>query len=159
MQRWLAWLESTTFSQAMREQTWLYPLVEIAHILGFTVLVGAVVMFDLRVLGCSKTLAVSALARYLLWWGMSALLLIVPAGLAMFATQPGEFVGNGVFILKLGLIVVAGLNALVFHRGVYRSVARWDINTAAPGIAKSQALLSILLWVGVISCGRLLAYT
>ena len=158
MQHWLAWLENATFSQAMREQTWLYPLVEIVHILGFTVLVGAVVMFDLRVLGCAKALSVSGLARYLLLWGMAALVLIVPAGVAMFATQPGEFVGNRVFVLKLGLIVGAGANALAFHRGVYRSVQRWDVNLPAPGSAKCQALLSILLWVGVISCGRLLAY-
>lgn len=159
MQDWLVWLEGSAFSQAMREQVWLYPLVEVAHIAGFSVLVGAVTLFDLRLLGYARTLPVQALAHHLLLWALAALTLIVPAGLAMFASQPLEFAGNPVFVLKLGLIGLAGLNAGLFHLGIYRSVSRWDTETATPGIAKIQAVASILLWIGVITCGRLLAYT
>ena len=159
MQGWLVWLEGSAVSQAMREQVWLYPLVEVAHIAGFSVLVGAVALFDLRLLGCARTLPVKALAQHLLGWALVALTLIVPAGLAMFASQPLEFAGNPVFLLKLGLIGLAGLNAGLFHLGIFRSVSRWDAETATPGIARIQALVSIVLWTGVITCGRLLAYT
>lgn len=159
MPTWLAWLENAAFSQAMREQVWLYPAVEIVHIVGFSVLVGAVTLFDLRLLGCAATLPVRALARHLLLWALAALVLVVPAGAAMFAAQPGEFAGNNVFLLKLGLILIAGANAMVFHLGVYRSVEQWDIDTAAPIVARLQALVSILLWIAIITCGRLLAYT
>lgn len=155
----LDWLEGSSVSQAMRNEIWLYPIVEVVHIVGFSVLVGAVTLFDLRVLGYSRSLAVSVLARHLLPWAMAAMLLIVPAGLLMFATQPHDFAGNRVFILKLALIALAGANALWFHLGVYRSVERWNTETTAPGIARLQALLSMLLWVSVIMCGRLLAYT
>ncbi|MEG5265721.1 DUF6644 family protein [Pseudomonas sp. JDS28PS106] len=159
MPAWLAWLESAALSRAMREQVWLYPAVEIVHIVGFSVLVGAVTLFDLRLLGCAATLPVRMLARHLLLWALASLLLIVPAGAAMFAAQPAEFAGNGVFLLKLGLILVAGANAAIFHLGVYRSVEQWNIDTSTPAIARLQALLSISLWIGIISCGRLLAYT
>jgi hypothetical protein len=155
----LGWLAATPLSDAMRGSIWLYPIVEIFHIFGFVILVGAAVMFDLRVLGLSRNISVQALGRHLLRWSVSGLLLVVPAGLMMFSAHPHDFASNGVFLLKLGLIGTAGLNAALFHVGVYRSVTGWDKEVPAPGVAKMQAMLSIVLWIAVISCGRLLAYT
>lgn len=155
----LGWLAATSLSDAMRGSIWLYPIVEIFHIFGFVILVGAAVMFDLRVLGLSRNISVQALGRHLLPWSVSGLLLVVPAGLMMFSAHPHDFASNGVFLLKLGLIGTAGLNAALFHVGAYRSVTGWDKEIPAPGVAKMQALLSIILWIAVISCGRLLAYT
>jgi len=154
----LAWLGTTALSRAMRQNAWLYPIVEIVHILGFAVLVGSVVLFDLRVLGFARTLPVAALGRHLLRWALASLLLVVPAGLLLFSAHPGELAGNPAFQLKLVLIAAAGLNALAFHVFPYRSVAGWERELPAPRAARLHALLSILLWVGVISCGRLLAY-
>lgn len=158
-QGWMDRLGDSSLALAMRSELWLYPLVEVVHIIGFSVLVGAVVMFDLRVLGLSKDIAMTALARHLLRWAVGALLLIMPAGLMMFSAHPHDFAGNNVFILKLCLIAVAGLNALLFHVGPYRSVHRWNIDHTAPALARLQALLSVVLWIAVIGCGRLLAYT
>ena len=163
MPGWLAactvWLAATPVAAAMREGVWLYPLVETAHIAGFSVLVGAVAMFDLRVLVCARNLPVRALGAHLLPWAVASLLLVVPAGLLMFASQPADFLGNPTFALKLALLAIAGANAVLFHAGVYRGVAAWDVATRAPRRAQAQAALSLLLWVGVIGCGRLLAYT
>ena len=156
---WLDDVGDSPLGLAMRSELWLYPIVEVVDINGFGVLVGSVVMFDLRVLGLSRDLPVTALARHLLRWGVAALLLIVPAGLMMFSAHPHDFASNGVFILKLCLIGIAGLNAALFHVGVFRSVARWNTDAAAPGIAKIQAIFSIMLWISVVLCGRLLAYT
>ncbi len=156
---WLDWLGDSALGAAMRGELWLYPLVEVVHIIGFTVLVGSVVMFDLRVLGLSKGIEVTALARHLLIWSLAALLLIVPAGLMMFSAHPHDFASNNVFILKLGLIATAGINAALFHVGIYRTVSRWDTDGPSPALGKVQALLSIALWFSVILCGRLLAYT
>jgi len=155
----LGWVEMTLLGQAMRSRLWLYPIVEIVHIVGFVLLVGAVAMFDLRVLGLSRGLSVQSLGRHLLRWSVIGLVLIVPAGLMMFSAHPHDFVSNGIFQLKLGLIAIAGINAALFHVGVYRSANRWDREVEAPPMAKLHALASILLWVAVISCGRLLAYT
>ncbi|WP_241083881.1 DUF6644 family protein [Pseudomonas viridiflava] len=88
---WLVWLEASPLAQAMREEIWLYPIMEVVHIVGFAVLVGSVILFDLRLLGFSKDIPITALARHLLVWALAALLLIVPAGLMMFAAHPYEF--------------------------------------------------------------------
>src|SRR5947209_18916138 len=77
---WLVWLETSGIGVAMRQWTWLYPAVEIAHIVGFVTLVGAALMFDTRLLGRSQPLAVSALARHLLPWARGSLLLVLPTG-------------------------------------------------------------------------------
>jgi len=155
----LGWLEATALSQAMRFHLWLYPIVEIVHIVGFVMLVGAVIMFDLRVLGFARSLPVQALGRHLLRWSLVGLGLVVPAGLMMFSAHPHDFLSNPVFQVKLALITAAGVNALLFHVGVYRSVARWNQDQPAPTLAKGQALGSLAIWIGVIGCGRLLAYT
>lgn len=151
-------IEGLAIARAMRENLWLYPAVEIVHIVGFVVLVGAAVMFDLRVLGLSKQVPVRGLARHLLPWSVAALLLVVPSGLAMFAAHASDLLGNRAFQLKMGLLLAAGMNAAIFHTGPYRSVARWDTQAAAPAGARVSVALSILLWISIIACGRLLAY-
>jgi hypothetical protein len=150
-----AWAAATAPAQAMRDDPWLYPVVEIVHIVGFSVLVGAVAMFDLRLLGLGRTLPVRDLARHLLPWSWLALLLIVPSGLLMLSTQP-ELLDNRVFVLKLALIAAAGVNALAFHAGPWRRAQHWG--AAPPVLARLHAGVSLLLWIGVIACGRLLAY-
>ena len=151
-------VEALAIAKAMRENLWLYPAVEIVHIVGFVILVGSVVMFDLRVLGLSKQVSVRALARHLLPWSVAALLLILPSGLLMFSAHAGDFLNNRAFQVKMALLLVAGMNAAIFHTGPYRSVAAWDTNATAPAGARVSVALSIVTWIGVISCGRLLAY-
>jgi len=151
-------IEATAFAVAMRKWLWLYPIVEIVHITGFVTLVGSVAMFDLRVLGLSRTVSVRALADHLLPWSRGALLLIVPSGLAMFSAHARDFASNPAFLLKMTLLVTAALNALAFHAGAFRGAAAWDTGATAPARARLQAALSLALWLGVLSCGRLLAY-
>lgn len=153
----LALLDSSALAGAMRASTWLYPTVEVVHIVGFSVLVGSVAMFDLRVLGFGRSVAVLAAGRMLLPWSAVSLLAIVPAGLLLFSAHPKELAVNPVFQLKLLLIALAGLNALGFHLGAYRTAANW--NASAPASARLHAIASLGLWICVISCGRFLAYT
>ena len=152
-------LDGGALGHLMRSARWLYPMVEIVHIFGFVLLVGSVLMFDLRLLGMNRQLPLSLMARHLLRWSVASLLLVVPAGLLMFSAHPQDFIGNRVFLLKMTLIMTAGLNAAIFHTGVWRGVAKWDSGQAAPASARAHAALSMLLWLSVIACGRLLAYT
>jgi hypothetical protein len=154
---WLVWLESSGLGQMMRRSAWMYPIVEIIHIVGFVILVGAVVMFDLRVLGLGRGLPVTALARHLLRWSWVGLALVVPAGLMMFTAHATEFATNPAFLLKVTLLATAALNVAFFHMVPYRSVAAWDI-AGSPGAARAAAVLSIAIWIAVITCGRLIAY-
>lgn len=154
---WLVWLETTWLAGVMRESLWTYPIVEIVHIVGFVVLVGGAAMFDLRLLGVSRALPASLMARHHLPWARAALLLVLPSGFLMFIAHATEFADNPAFRLKLAFLVLAGLNALMFHRGAFRSVAGWE-STAVPVSARLAAVASLVLWVGVIAAGRLLAY-
>jgi hypothetical protein len=155
---WLVWLETSGLAVAMRQWQWLYPIVEIAHILGFVILVGSAFSFDVRLLGVSRALPVTGLERHLLRWARLSLVLIVPSGLAMFTAHATEMAANPAFRLKLILLVAAGLNAAAFHRVPFRSVRDWDIDVTTPRRARIAGVLSLLLWTGVIACGRLLAY-
>ena len=145
----LAAIEALPLAAAMRHSLWLYPIVEIIHILGFVVLAGSVAMLDLRLLGLSKTIPVTALG---------ALLLVLPSGLLMFIAHASDFISNPAFITKLTLLSLAAGNALWFHLGPYQSVGTWQTKLSPPIAAKASAALSLLLWLGVICCGRLLAY-
>jgi hypothetical protein len=151
-------LESMARAVAMRQELWLYPAVEIVHIAGLAVLVGSILVLDMRLLGFSRSISVSALTRHVLPWSVAAFMLIVPSGLLMFTAHASDFLTNRAFQLKLLLIMFAGINAALFHVGTYRTVALWDRDAAPPARARLHAAASLLLWFSVISCGRLLAY-
>ena len=152
-------IEASGLGQAMRQSLWLYPIVEIVHLLGLALLFGSIAVLDLRLLGLGKGLSVKRLAGHVLPWTAASFVLIVPSGLAMFVAHASDFIGNPVFALKMGLIFAAGINAAVFHTTVFRDNAAWDVNGATPGAARLSAGLSLLFWISTIACGRLLAYT
>ena len=154
----LRWLESTPIAAAVRDSPWLYPTIETVHIIGFVILVGAAAMFDLRLLGFSRHLPVDETARHVLPWSRASLLAVVPSGFLLFISNATDIWANPAFRLKMILLVAAGLNALVFHRWTFRSVAGWNQDRATPAKAKAAALASLVLWTGVITCGRLIAY-
>ena len=145
-------------AQAMRDSMWLYPAVETVHIVGFIILVGSVILFDLRVLGLSRRVPVRMLASHLLPWGAAALILIVPAGLLMFSSDAVNLVGNRAFVLKMLLLMLAGTNAAAFHMGIFRTAEKWDQGVTAPITARLHAAVSLLLWLAIVTCGRMIAY-
>jgi hypothetical protein len=154
----LGGIEASVLGQAMRQWLYLYPAVETLHIIGIALLFGSIAVLDLRLLGLQKSLSVKRLAGHTLPWSAGAFLLIVPTGLAMFTAHASEFIGSPVFALKMCLILAAGANAAIFHAGVFRTAAGWDVNVAPPSAARAAAAVSLLVWVSVIACGRLLAY-
>ena len=156
--RVLEWLEDGTLAVAIRQSTWLYPALEIIHITGIVLLVGPAFMFDLRLLGVARQFSVPALAGFLLGWSRRGLLLVIPSGLFLFATNATTLGFDPVFWLKVTLLIVAGLNALFFHRYTLHSITDSADNRNKSGKSKLAAVISILAWLGIITCGRLLAY-
>ena len=142
----------------MRQWAWLYPAVEIVHILGFVVVVGAAFFFDLRLLGLARSVPVTALASHLLSWARAGFAVVVPTGLMMFTAHATEMASSPVFRIKLILVAAGVLNAAAFHQWPFKSVNGWDVGANAPAWAKATALVSLLCWSGAIACGRLLAY-
>jgi hypothetical protein len=76
----------------------------------------------------------------------------------MFASEAVKMYGNWAFWIKMVLIVVAGLNAVVFHSLAYQSVDKWDNEPVAPMSARVAGTISILLWFGIVALGRWIAY-
>lgn len=154
----LVFLETTALAAAMRQWLWLYPAVEVVHILGLATLVGGAALFDLRLLGVARSLPVSRLARLLLGAAQWSLVLVVPSGLLMFTAHATEMWDNPAFRLKLGLIALAGANAAAFRRFTMGEAPAWDVGAPTPRAARAAGLVSLAAWAGVVTCGRLLAY-
>lgn len=127
-----------------------YPALEVLHITGIALLLGSLVLLDLRVWGVAPELPLQPLARLALRVTLCGFALVVASGIVMVAANPAEMLSNRAFLIKLGLVHLAGLNAAWFHgRG---SLARCD------GLARLQTVLSAGIWLGAIICGRWIAY-
>ena len=155
-------LESSGLGQAMRQWMWLYPSVEIVHIVGIGLLFGSIVVMDLRLLGVSRSIPVRTLARHVLPWSAGSFLLIIPSGLLMFTAHATEFIDSEVFVIKMLLIMAGGVNAALFHTITFRTADVWDSEEMRklppPPSARAAGAFSLLIWISVIACGRLLAY-
>lgn len=154
----LSWLEGTAVAQVVRGGAWAYASVEIAHICGLAVLVGAAAMFDLRLLGISSGMSVTQAARHLLPWAWVGFGVAALSGFLLFAANASQLFENPAFRLKALLIALAGLNAFAFHVGPFGIVEKWDRGVRPPPAAKAAAVVSLALWVAIVACGRLIAY-
>jgi hypothetical protein len=134
----------------LQTHPWAYPVLEIVHICGIALLLGNLVLLELRVFGRGADLPLQSLARLSLGTAATGFSLAAASGLLMFASQPSDLLANRAFTLKMLLIFAAGCNAAWFHaRG---SLARPD------GAARALMVLSTLIWLAVVACGRWIAY-
>ena len=153
------WLEGSAWATEIHQSLWLFPLIETAHLFGVILLVGATSALDLRLIGLAmKEQRVSRLARRLLPWAWTGLTLQVLTGFCLFASEATRCWENTAFRLKMIMLVLAGLNALMFHQTVYRRVANWDEARVTPVGAKFAGCCSILLWFGIVAAGRWIAF-
>lgn len=134
----------------LKTNSYAYPTLETMHLVAMAMVFGTVVIVDLRLLGVIRTIDARLLARTLLPWTLAGFTLALLTGLTMFASRVGDFVSNPAFIAKMCLLFATGTNAAVLHaRGVL------DDGSA---ITKTQAALSIAIWIMIIFCGRWIAY-
>lgn len=135
---------------AIKSNPWAYPALEVVHIAGIALLLGNLVLLELRVFGRGEVIPVRELARLSLGLAAAGFGLAATSGLLMFSTQPDELLANGAFTLKMALLLIAGCNAAWFHaRG---SLGKLDAT------ARALMLASTLIWLGVLTCGRWIAY-
>ena len=128
----------------------VYPALEVAHITGIALLVGNLVLVEVRVWGFGLALPLPALARLALRVSLLGFGLAAISGLLMFSSQAADLMANRAFVVKMGLLTLAGANAGLFH--ARHGLARLDT------LARVQTVLSLGLWLGVIICGRWIAY-
>ncbi|HZS50554.1 MAG TPA: DUF6644 family protein [Bryobacterales bacterium] len=157
--RFCEWLANTQWSIALHESTWGYPIVESVHVLTLCLFLGTAVMLDLRLLGLTMRRApVSEVVDRLLPWTTAGFAVMVASGILLFYAIPVRTFQNIFFRIKFAMLVLSGLNAWVFHAGVYRKVKEWDLDPVPPTRARIAAGLSLLLWAGIVICGRMIAY-
>ncbi len=156
----LEWLEGLPWTTAIRESAWGYPIIETAHVASIVAFAGLVIMMDLRLVGLAFTHApLTQIQRRLFPWQMAGFVPSTATGLLLCCIDPLRYYGNVFFWVKLGMLVMAGINALAFHLTTYRTVVRWDEDPQVPGTVRLAGAVSLLLWSAIIVSGRLIAFT
>lgn len=149
---WLAAIEGSPPATLMRESLWLYPLAGVLHVVAIGLLLGSIVAFDLRVMGVARTVPLPDAARLLLRIARTGFAVAVLTGGAMFIADATHLADNPAFLVKLGLIGLAGINVLLFH------TLFWSGGAAASDLARRSAMFSAVAWMCIASAGRLIAY-
>ncbi|HXW63120.1 MAG TPA: DUF6644 family protein [Candidatus Acidoferrales bacterium] len=161
MDSFLQWLASTGFSTTMRESTWAEPIVETVHVLTLTMFLGFAILLDLRLLGvCLTRKRASEVLALFNPWLFGGFAVMVLTGTLLFCGDPVSFYNTRppFFKAKMIMLVLAGLNVLIFNLGIGRKVAEWDVFSKTPLAAKAAGTISIVLWILIVAAGRAIAY-
>jgi len=156
---WCQWLEHTSLGLWVRDSRWAFSVIETVHLFGIVSLVGSTSVLDLRFWGVLfKDEPVTGLVERLVPWAWAGFAVQVVTGFLLFSSEASRCSRNNAFLFKMVLILLAGVNMLVFHTATYKRVARWDSDAVSPIAAKLAGLFSILLWFGIVAAGRWIAY-
>jgi hypothetical protein len=159
MLNFVHWLQNTPWAIALRQSDFFFPLVEGTHILSLSLSVGMLLMFDLRLLGVAfKREPVTVVMREAMKWAVPGFGLMFLTGLLLFFCQAEKVYTNTNFRLKFLFMFLAGLNALFYQIKYYPRTAEWDKPASVPAGVRAIAILSLILWAGVITFGRTMAY-
>jgi Family of unknown function (DUF6644) len=152
-------LEDSPLAVSITESDWAFPAIESIHVIALALVIGTVCVVDLRLLGwASAKRSYRQLAREVLPWTWGAFCLSVISGGLMFITQAAEYYENNAFRIKMLLLLLAGINMLVFELLTARGAATWD-QGRVPWRGKLAAALSLTLWVSIVFFGRRIGFT
>jgi hypothetical protein len=152
-----AWLHGTSISESIRVSQWLWPLCEILHFFGLSLLIGIAGFFDLRLLGFMKRVPISA-AWTLMPWAKFGFVLALMTGVTFFVGAPEQYINNPAFYLKIFFLIVANLNAVYFEAIYKKQVEAKALDRGGPIALKVIAVVSIVSWFFVIYWGRMLPF-
>lgn len=150
-------VEATGVARFMREALYAYPVTETVHIAGLALLFGSIAIVDLRLFGLGQRIPLFALVAFAVPWSIAGFIVAAASGSLMLIAHLDEFLTLPLFWFKMTLIVLAGSNALLL-RGALLNSTLLDAMTTPPPRLRVAAGLSLVLWLGVIACGRFLAY-
>lgn len=155
----LQWLNDSAVGTAIRESLWLFPIVETIHVAAIVLVVGSIARLDLRLAGLvERERAVTEMCQQLLPWTWISFVAALGSGVLLFIAKPFIYLDMAFFDVKILLILLAGLNMLVFELITYRGVAEWDCALVPPVQVRFAAGLSLAFWISVVMCGRLIGF-
>jgi hypothetical protein len=153
------WIAATPGSIALHESLYMYPLVESAHVLTLCLFLGMAIMFDLRLLGITlRRVPITEMKRRLGPWMLAGFVVMVITGALLFYAIPVRSYQSIFFRAKVVALILAGLNAFVFHSTIDRRVAEWDLAPVPPRAARRAGATSLVLWAVIVVAGRMIAY-
>jgi uncharacterized membrane protein len=169
LRSFLVWLQTSlgkgpeefdpSWSEALLGSLNFWGLLEGTHLISLMLFAGVMLVIDLRLMGVAlKTIPNSIITRRLLPLVLGGFAIMVITGTALFFAKPLDYYHNIWFRLKLGLLVLAGLNILWFHLVLHRHQDQWDALERPPTAVRLSGLASITLWLLVIIMGRYIAY-
>jgi hypothetical protein len=151
------WLVSTPINGLVLNYAWSWPTLEALHFLALCLLMGSLLIMDLRLIGFNRIIPLQAV-HSLMPVAIVAFVINLLTGLAFLFGDPNLYFANYAFWVKMGLIVLAGVNFLVYFTQVEPKIVALGPNEPTPPLAKTVGALSLLFWFGVLSYGRLLPY-
>jgi len=152
-------LQSASIATALRESALVYPIVMTGHLAGMALFGGLILMTDLRLLGLAlKSYSIAEVVNGLRPWKHMGLTLVAGCGIFLAWAKAEQYLNNPYFLIKLALLFCVIVHALVFRGNVYSHPEELDKSPVIPTRAKAAAILSIVLWMGVVSAGRWIGY-
>lgn len=154
------WLGATGLATFLAENPLAFPVLEILHVLAISLVLGAVFIFDLRLLNWGwRAFPAGQLLDTLRPFALTGFVLAVGSGFFLFASQPVSYLASSIFQLKLLLLLAAGANFLLFHAALGRSAPGWDTaGGAIPVPARLSALASLAIWTAILLAGRFVGF-
>jgi len=153
---WAVLIEASATGVWMRSSGWAYPVVNLVHLLGLALLIGPILLLDLRLLGFGRQFSVPAVSGILTPWCVAGLLLLLASGALLFSADAAPLFSNRLLRIKVLLICLGVGNAVVFRRVWAARLQDWDRRPPPMGIL--QAAASAVCWLAVAGLGRLIAY-
>lgn len=157
--RFFEWVETLPLSVAIAESDWLFPTIETVHVLAIALVVGSIGMIDLRLVGWAwRDRRVSELTAEILPWTWASFVVAALSGLLMWISAAVQYSENLPFWTKMGILVLAGINMMVFHFVTQRDSDHWDMRLPTPGAVRLAGTLSLAFWVSIVTFGRWIGF-
>src|SRR5262245_17152343 len=151
----MEWLQASSLAVFIHKTPWAFTTIALIHVFAISLVIGTIAIVDLRLLGLASTKRpFTELARGFLPWTWAAFAVAVIAGSLLFISQAAAYFGNPVFWIKMGVMVLAGINMLVFELMTVRGVQKWDLAATPPLPARLAGGISLACWALVVSFGR-----
>lgn len=157
MQQLVEWLQQTALSAWLLNSAWAWPVLEILHFMGLSLLLGALIIFDLALAGM-MTMVPLAAVRPLPRVMIAGFAVNLGSGALFFVGDPSRYAINTGFQFKMLLVLLAGINAFWFMRVYGAALPHWVTRRDVPRVARALASVSLLTWLGVLLLGRLIPY-
>ena len=153
------WLGQTPVSLVIQNVSWIIPAMQSVHILCIAIVVSSAFMVDLRLLGViGKDQPTAAYTSRFLTWIWPTLVVLLVSGSILITGEPTRSLENPAFLTKMTLLVGAIVTTLILQRPTLKEPAYWELTAGHRVSGRVLAVISLLLWVGIVFAGRWIAY-